>query len=71
MPVAPGESVEVTLSDPQFVGLNAFLLDTGFLATNKVEISINLIGFNDGTAWSGQMVQRRPGGGWMPLRDLR
>jgi hypothetical protein len=69
-PVLPGKHVEVALSDSQFVALTSLLIDSGFLVTNKVEIRVDLIGFSDGTAWSGQMVQRRPTGGWMPLKDV-
>jgi hypothetical protein len=66
-PVSPGAHLEITLTDAEFTRLNAFLIDTGFFVTSKVDIRVNLIGFSDGTAWSGQMVQRRPTGGWMPL----
>jgi len=49
--------------------LSTLLIDTGFFVTSKLEIRVNLIGFNDGTAWSGQMVQRQPKGGWIPAGD--
>jgi hypothetical protein len=68
-PVLPGEHLEITLSDAEFTLLNQFLIDTGFLVTSKVEIRVTHIGFSDGTAWTGQMAQRRPGGGWMPLAE--
>ena len=70
-PLSPGEHLEITLTDADFTRLNAFLIDTGLLVTSKVDIRVNLIGFSDGTAWSGQMVQRRPTGGWMPLAGSR
>lgn len=68
-PVSPGEHLEITLTDAEFMRLNQFLIDTGFLVTSKVEIRVAVIGFSDGTAWSGQMAQRRPTGGWMPLAE--
>ena len=69
-PLLRRESLEVALSDPGYVALSGLLIDTGFLVTTKVEISVNLIGFSDGTAWSGQMMQRSKGG-WVPLTDPR
>lgn len=68
-PVSPGEHLAITLTDADFTRLNQFLIDTGFLVTSKVEIRVYLIGFSDGMAWTGQMAQRRPGGGWMPLAE--
>lgn len=68
-PVLPGEHLAITLTDAEFTRLKQFLIDTGFLVTSKVEIRVDHIGFSDGTAWTGQMAQRRPGGGWMPLAE--
>ena len=46
------------------------LLETAKITHNQsVEVRISAIGFSDGTAWSGQMAQRNPKGGWMPLLD--
>ena len=67
--ISPGEHLGITLTDNRWSAMNALLIDTGFFVTSKVEIRVNLIGFSDGTAWSGQMVQRNPKGGWMPARD--
>ena len=64
--VSPGEHLKVMLTDNDSSALHALLIDTGFFVTNTVQIRVNLIGFSDGTAWSGQMVQRQPKGGWMP-----
>lgn len=68
-PIAPGEHLGITLTDNRWSAMNVLLIDTGFFVTSKVEIRVNLIGFSDGTAWSGQMVQRHPKGGWRPVGD--
>jgi len=68
-PISPGEHLEISLTENRFSALSALLIDTGFLVTNKLELRVNLIGFSDGTAWSGQMVQRQPKGGWIPVGD--
>ncbi len=68
-PIPPGEHLEITLTDNRLSALSTLLIDTGFFVTSKLEIRVNLIGFNDGTAWSGQMVQRQPKGGWIPAGD--
>ena len=68
-PVSPGKNLEITLSDSRWSALNTLLIDTGFFVTTKVQIRVNLIGFSDGTAWSGQMMQRRPKGGWTLADD--
>ena len=68
-PVSPREHLEITLTDDRLSAMYALLIDTGFFVTSKVQIRVNLIGFSDGTAWSGQMVQRQPRGGWRPVGD--
>ena len=68
-PLSPGEHLEITLTDDRLSAMYALLIETGFLVASKVQIRVNLIGFSDGTAWSGQMVQRNPKGGWMPSGD--
>jgi hypothetical protein len=68
-PVSPGEHLEITMTADRLSAMSALLIDTGFFVTNKVQIRVNLIGFRDGTAWSGQMVQRHPKGGWRPVAD--
>jgi hypothetical protein len=68
-PISPGEHLEITLTDNRLSALSTLLIDTGFFMTSKVQIRVNLIGFSDGTAWSGQMVQRQPKGGWIPAGD--
>ena len=68
-PVSPGEHLEITLTDNRLSAMHALLIDTEFLVTSKVQIRVNLIGFLDGAAWSGQLMQRKPKGGWMPAGD--
>lgn len=64
--ISPGEHLKFVLTDNRLNALSALLLDTGFFVTSKLQIRVNLIGFSDGTAWSGQMVERQPKGGWKP-----
>jgi hypothetical protein len=66
-PVLPGGHQEIALSEAKLSAVNALLTDTGFLVKSKVEVKVNLVGFSDGTAWSGQMVQRQSKGGWVPM----
>lgn len=67
-PVLPGGNVELGLTDAHLPSI-ASLLQAAEIKTNDyVRIRVNLIGFSDGTAWTGQMAQRNPKGGWMPLR---
>ena len=68
-PVSPGETLQITLTDDRLRAMYALLIDTGFFVASKLQIRVNLIGFSDGTAWSGQMVQRQPKGGWRPVGD--
>lgn len=68
-PISPGEHLEITLTDNRLSALSTLLIDTGFFVASKLQIRLNLIGFSDGTAWSGQMVQRQPKGGWIPAGD--
>ena len=67
-PISPGEHLGITLTDNRWSAMNTLLIDTGYFLTSKVEIRVNLIGFSDGTAWSGQMTERNPKGGWRPVR---
>ncbi|HYJ84578.1 MAG TPA: hypothetical protein VEW46_00815 [Pyrinomonadaceae bacterium] len=64
-PIAPGDFLELKAADNEHLEIDRFLKDLKFSKNNKVEIRINLLGFSDGTAWSGQMFQRNPNGGWL------
>jgi hypothetical protein len=66
-PIAPGDFLELKAADNEHVQIDRFLKDLKFSKNNYVEIRINLVGFSDGTAWSGQMFQRNPSGGWLPI----
>ena len=68
-PVFPGKHLEITLTDDRLNAMHALLIDTGFLVTSTLQIRVNLIGYSDGKAWSGQMVERQPKGGWGPVGD--
>ena len=68
-PLLPGDVVELRLSEEKYETLGP-LLETAKITHNQsVEVRISAIGFSDGTAWSGQMAQSNPKGGWMPLLD--
>lgn len=68
-PLLPGDVLELTLSDAKYDTIKP-LLETAKIPHNEsVEVRVSAIGFSDGTAWSGQMAQRKVGGGWIPLLD--
>ena len=71
--IAPGDFLELKAANNEHLEIDRFLKDLKFSKNNNVEIRINLVGFSDGTAWSGQMFQRNPNGGWMlmNLQDER
>lgn len=66
-PLLPGDYLELKLSNASYSSINPLLVTAGIPNHNKVEIRVSGIGFSDGTAWSGQMAQRNPKGGWMPM----
>ena len=68
-PVSPGKHLEIKLTDDKLNAVYALLIDTGFVVTSTLQIRVNLIGYSDGKAWSGQMVERQPKGGWRPVGD--
>jgi hypothetical protein len=60
--LAPGESVEVHLSDRQFSDFQKFLGDLRVPASiDKVELKIGRVIFEDDTMWSGGIFRRDPG----------
>ena len=66
-PVLPGAFVEVKAADHEPAEIDSFLKELGFSKNTTVEVRVNLIGFSDGTAWSGQMLQRNQSGSWEPM----
>lgn len=67
-PMLPGDFLELKLSEAKYDAIGSLLETAGIPNNDKVEIRVSAIGFSDGTAWSGQMAQRNPNGGWLPLR---
>jgi hypothetical protein len=65
--IRPGEFLNVELNERERNEINAFVRSVTGALPDKVEIRVNLLGFNDGTAWSGQMARRNGKGGWVPL----
>jgi hypothetical protein len=65
--IRPGDFLNFELNEVERNDINAFVKSVTGSLPNKVEIRINLLGFNDGTAWSGQMARRNGKGGWVPL----
>ncbi|MDX6527746.1 MAG: hypothetical protein QOH41_36 [Blastocatellia bacterium] len=59
---SPGETVEIRLSDQQFVGLREFLTATHYPPSiEKADLSISHVIFVDDTMWyAGSQVQRDP-----------
>ncbi len=68
-PIKDGESFVITLSDHNFYRMIAFLDDIKYSVFNVIEVRVSVIGFSDGTAWTGQMMQRNPASpfGWSPV----
>lgn len=66
-PVLPGAFLEVKAADHEPAEIDSFLKELRFSKNTNVEVRINLLGFSDGTAWSGQMLQRNRSGSWEPM----
>ncbi len=67
-PIPPGDILELKAAWNEHVEIDRFLKDIKFSKNNNVEITISLVGFSDGTAWSGQMFERNLNGGWQPAK---
>jgi hypothetical protein len=69
-PIEDGESFEITLSDHDFDRLKTFLRDTNYPELKRIEVRVSVIGFSDGTAWTGRMMRRDAGSpfGWSPIK---
>jgi hypothetical protein len=61
-PIPPGQTRDITLTDPQYDSLRTLLNELKYPASIKaVRIRIRSIGFSDGTTWtSGRMFKRDP-----------
>ena len=76
-PIEDGDTFEIRLSDDDFEQLWVFLSDAKYSVVFGVEVRVNVVGFSDGTAWTGRMMRRDPGSpfGWSPIeppgRDAR
>lgn len=72
-PIEDGETFEITLSDQDFDRLEAFLRDTNYSGLKGIEVRVSIIGFSDGTAWTGRMMRRDAGSpfGWSPIEPPR
>jgi hypothetical protein len=68
-PIKNGKTFEITLSDHDFYQVIAFLHDIEYSVLNGIEVRVNVIGFADGTTWTGRMMRRDPGSpfGWSPI----
>lgn len=68
-PIKDGDSFEVSLSDHDFDQVNTFLRNIKYSVVNGIEVRVMVIGFGDGTAWTGRMMRRDPSSpfGWSPI----
>lgn len=59
----------LSLSDDDYASLRAFLADLSFSSIDRIHITVDTIGFADGTAWSGEFYERDPKAkrGWKSL----
>ena len=57
-PVKDKESFEITLSDHDLDRLETFLREINYPALNCIEVRVGVIGFSDGTVWTGRMMRR-------------
>lgn len=68
-PVLPGDIFEIRLDDSEFEQMQSFLISAQYRdGVDHVQLRANVIGFGDGTAWTGRMIERDPGSpaGWRP-----
>ena len=65
--IQPGDFVKFEMNEADRKEMNYFVKALSGSVPNKVEIRVNLLGFSDGTAWSGQMARRSESGGWVPM----
>lgn len=72
-PIQPGGSINLTLSEELYVIVKQFLKKNKYPASiKKIELSIEDIGFIDGTAWrAGQLWRRDPSNPekWVPVEQ--
>ena len=66
-PIQPGDTIELKLTDTDYLQVRSLLNQIDHAAAAKVDIQVNIIGFSDGTAWTGSLMERKPGGGWKRL----
>lgn len=68
-PIKDGITFEVTLSDHEFDRMNTFLREIKYSVLNGIEVRVNVIGFADGTVWTGRMMRKDPSSsfGWSAL----
>jgi hypothetical protein len=68
-PIKDGESLEITLSGHDFDRVKTFLRELNYPSLNGIEVRVSVIGFSDGTAWTGRMMRRDSDSpfGWSPI----
>ena len=65
--IYPGDFIVLEVNESDRHEMNHFVkARTGSVPSN-VQVRLNLLGFSDGTAWSGQMARRNGSDGWIPL----
>jgi hypothetical protein len=72
--IRPGETELIFLTETDYKAMCDFLKEVGFpTSITSVHISVYTIGFEDGTAWGGQLYRRDPRspGGWKPADKPR
>ena len=71
--IAAGKSIELALPDEIYVGTKEILKKLKFPESIKrIEVTVETVGFEDGTAWNaGQLWRRDPGAphGWRPVEN--
>jgi hypothetical protein len=65
--IYPGDFIKFEMPETDRKEMNHFARALTGSSPSKVQVRVNLLGFNDGTAWSGQMARRDGNGGWIPL----
>ncbi|MDT4895696.1 MAG: hypothetical protein QOH25_773 [Acidobacteriota bacterium] len=69
--IAPGKSIELVMPDEVYSGTKALLKELEFPESIKrIELTVETVGFEDGTAWSGGQLWRRDQNaprGWSPV----
>jgi hypothetical protein len=65
--IRPGDFIKVEMGEAERGEMQRFMKSVDGKFGNVLEIRVNLLGFSDGTAWTGQMARRDGKGSWLPM----